>query len=234
MRSIRFFLLFSTLAAICFSSVAARAGTVVVRLSGWFLQPGPTPTDFFLFHNDDTYESVVAGYWNAPDPAMYLGTLPYLWNDYCSSGPCNVTRSGDMKGTSVEFTTNEPYVFNQPGVLTGIVTSGQYRDSLYSDGVSTFVIEEDVNYNFIGNWSQVRWAGEGTMESSVVVVCSVSEGCSPSCTVFPCSKESAYFLGNLVTTTPEPCSFLLVCTGVLGIARARRRKTANCKLIQWL
>jgi hypothetical protein len=215
MRSIRFFLLSSTLAAICFSTVAARAGTVIASLSGSFQNPGVSPAESFVFHADDN--SSMSGNWWSPDPGNYLGNPDYYYNKYCSSGPCNISWSGDITGMPVFFQTLMDF--------NGFVTSGHYLDYMIVDELGDFYNEELVSYDFTGNWSPgypPSWSGMGSMSSVLGTRC------------IPLCRSGWNWSANIVTTTPEPGSFILICTGALGIARARRCKTANCKLIQWL
>lgn len=199
MRSIRFFLLFYFLTAICFSTLTARADSVIPSLTGSFQG---SYYDNFLFHNQDN--SWIDGYWSSPEPANYVdpGNFQYYDVTYCNPGPCNVSWSGDMKGMFVQF-----FLVNS---FTGVVTSGQYSDSIYSDGVYS-LLEESVSYDFVGTWGN-GWVGVGSMSSDFRV------SCGPDC--WPDSN----FSGNIVTTTPEPCSFVLVCTGMFGIAGAIRRR----------
>lgn len=208
MRSIRFFLLFYFLTAICFSTLTARADSVIPSLTGSFQGPyAYTPAYGFLFHNQDN--SWIDGYWSSPEPANYVdpGNFQYYDVTYCFPGPCNVSWSGDMKGMFVQFQLFDVALNG----LTGVVTSGQYSDSIYSDGVSFQDFYESVSYDFVGTWGN-GWVGVGSMSSVFQFSC--GPDCSPEWN----------FSGNIVTTTPEPCSFVLVCTGMFGIAGAIRRR----------
>lgn len=212
MHIVRFFLSFFLLTAIWCSTLTARAATVIPSLTGSFQSEGYQGlAGAFVFLNEDNVS--IGGNWFSP--TYPLGDLVYYWDTYCSSGPCNVTWSGSMTGMNVSF-----FLYDLAGGdgFYGVVTSGQYVDTLYYDGFSYSYNEESAAYNFIGTWVN----GNGTV--------GVGRGsgsyyffnyCDPVCA--PSVEWSSS--GSIVTTAiPEPSGFVLLCTGVLGIATAIRRR----------
>jgi hypothetical protein len=198
MRLIRFLLLSFALTSTCFSALTAHAGAVVPSLTGNFQSQGWVG---LLFHNEDN--SWIAGSWVSPFP--FFGNFGYYYDTYCSSGPCNVSWTGDMKGMIVQFGLTD--------FFSGVVISGQYADQIISDGVLFSISRESASWDFAGTWVSTGWTGEGSMSSYYQNVCNPV-----------CGLDPWYFSGDIVTATPEPCSFVLICTGMLVTAGAIRRR----------
>lgn len=203
MSSIRFFLLFLFLTAICFSPVTARADSIIPGLSGSLVGCCGGQPAFTFYADDGTTSS-----WNS----MINPSIPsdHWMNNPCNPivSPCYATWSGGKVGmyVSLGFT----------NIFNGVVTQGQYSGYVSFDGYS-FMEEESGWFDFVGTWDGLNpaWIGKGSISYGLTVQCGFS-GCD-----FPGYTLS----GNIVTTiAPEPSSFVLICTGVLGFAGAMRRR----------
>lgn len=204
MSSIRFFLLFLFLTAICFSPVTARADySIIPGLSGSLAGCCGFQSPQFAFYADNG----TTDYGSMISPSI---PSDHWMNNSCNPvvSPCYATWSGGKVGMYVEI------LF--ANIFFGVITQGQYSGYEGYDGYS-FMEEESGWFDFVGTWDGLNpaWIGKGSISYGLTVFCGGNS----------CDFPGYTLSGNIVTTiAPEPSSFVLICTGVLGFAGAMRRR----------